>query len=72
MTAIDPVCGAELDEQQTARKSEYQDRAYYFCSPDCKQRFEEDPTRYADPRTARQDATRQLTVQPDEGGPCVR
>jgi YHS domain-containing protein len=72
MMAIDPVCGAELDAQQAARRSEYQDRAYYFCSSDCQRRFEEDPAHYADPRTARQDATRQLTVQPDEGGPCVR
>jgi P-type Cu+ transporter len=72
MVAIDPVCGAELDGQQTAWRSDYQDRAYYFCSADCKRRFEGDPARYADPRTARQDATRQLTVQPHEGGPCVR
>jgi len=70
--AKDPVCGMEVDEQRAARKNEHQGRTYYFCSPGCQQRFEEDPTRYSDPRTARQDATRQLTVQPGEAGPCVR
>jgi Cu+-exporting ATPase len=70
--AKDLVCGMEVDEQQTTRKSEYQGRRYYFCSPACQQRFDEDPARYVDPRTARQDATHQLTVQPGEEGPCVR
>jgi YHS domain-containing protein len=70
--AKDPVCGMEVDEQRAARQNEHQGRTYYFCSPGCQQRFEEDPTRYSDPRTARQDATRQLTVQPGKGGPCVR
>ena len=69
--AKDPVCGMEVDEQQ-ARKSEYQGRTYYFCSPGCQQRFEGDPTRYADPRMAQREATHRLTVQPGEGGPCVR
>ena len=70
--AKDLVCGMEVDEQQATRKSEYQGHLYYFCSPGCQQRFDEDPARYADPRTARQDATHQLTVQPGEEGPCVR
>jgi len=70
--AKDPVCGMEVDEQPAARKSEYQGHTYYFCSPGCQQRFEADPTRYTDPRTTQQDATRRLTVQPGESGPCVR
>jgi YHS domain-containing protein len=70
--AKDVVCGMEVDEQRAARKSEYEGRSYYFCSPGCQQRFEADPGRYSDPRTAHQGATHQLTVQPGEGGPCVR
>ena len=70
--AKDPVCGMDVDEQRAARKSEYEGRFYYFCSADCQQRFDEDPAHYVDPRTARQDATQQLTVQPGEDGPCVR
>ena len=69
--AKDTVCGMEVDEQRAARTSEYKGRTYYFCSPGCQQRFEEDPARHTDPRTAQEDATRQLTVQPGEGGPCV-
>jgi YHS domain-containing protein len=69
--AKDVVCGMEVDEQRAAGKSEYQGRTYYFCSPGCQQRFAADPARYADPRTAQQDATHQLTIQPGEGGPCV-
>ena len=69
--AKDLVCGMEVDERRAARKSEYKGRTYYFCSPGSQQRFEEDPARHTDPRTAQEDATRQLTVQPGEGGPCV-
>jgi YHS domain-containing protein len=70
--AKDVVCGMEVDEQQAAGRREYQGRTYYFCSPSCQQRFEDDPRRYADVRTAQEDATHQLTVQPGESGPCVR
>jgi Cu+-exporting ATPase len=69
--AQDVVCGMEVDKQRAAGKSEYQGCTYYFCSPGCQQRFAADPARYADPRTAQQDATHQLTIQPGEGGPCV-
>ena len=69
--AKDLVCGMEVDEQRAARKSAHKGRTYYFCSPGCQQRFEEDPARYTDPRTAQEDTTRQLTVQPGESGPCV-
>jgi Cu+-exporting ATPase len=70
--AKDVVCGMEIDEQRAAGKSEYGGHSYYFCSPECQQRFEGEPARYSDPRTAQEDATHQLTIQPDEGGPCVR
>jgi YHS domain-containing protein len=70
--AKDVVCGMEVDEQQAAGRSKYQGRTYYFCSPSCQQCFEDDPRRYADVRTAQEDATHQLTVQPGESGPCVR
>jgi Cu+-exporting ATPase len=70
--AKDVICGKAVDEQRATRKSEYEGRSYYFCSSGCQERFEADSARYSDPRTARQDATHQLTVQPGEGGPCVR
>lgn len=70
--AKDVACGVEVDEQRAARRSEYEGRPYYFCLPGCQQRFQADPGRYSDPRTAPEDATHQLTIQLDEGGPCVR
>jgi YHS domain-containing protein len=70
--AKDVVCGMEVDEQRAAGKSEYEGRSYYFCSPGCQQRFEADPARYSDPRRVQDDATHRLTIQPDQGGPCVR
>lgn len=48
--AKDPVCGMQVDEQQAASKgltSQYQGQTYSFCSPGCKQQFDQDPQRYA-------------------------
>lgn len=53
--AKDPVCGMQVDEQQATAKgltSEYRGRTYYFCSPDDKRRFDQDPERYAGQQTA--------------------
>jgi Cu+-exporting ATPase len=62
--AKDPVCGMQVDEQQAAEKSEHQGQTFYFCSPGCRQQFEQNPARYTDPRVSH-------TIQPNEGGPCV-
>jgi Cu+-exporting ATPase len=42
----DPVCGAIVDEMHSAGKLEYAGEIYYFCSRDCKHRFEEDPAKF--------------------------
>jgi len=47
-TEIDPVCGMEVDPAQSAGHSEYEDRVYYFCSTDCKKRFDLAPGDYAE------------------------
>jgi YHS domain-containing protein len=49
--AKDPVCGMQVSEQQAAGKSEYQGETYYFCSPSCKQQFDQNPGRYANQGT---------------------
>lgn len=46
-THTDPVCGMQVDEQHAAGQSEYEGRTYYFCSPNCKTRFDESPEQYA-------------------------
>ena len=45
-TAIDPVCGMEVDTATAAGSSEYQGTTYYFCSAGCKRQFEKNPESY--------------------------
>jgi len=43
--ATDPVCGMKVDEA-TSEKATYQGKTYYFCSAQCKQSFNADPSKY--------------------------
>ncbi len=46
----DPTCGMNVDESEAkaaGKTSEYGDRIYYFCSDDCKAKFDRDPERFA-------------------------
>lgn len=45
---IDPVCRMEVIPFQSAGKSEHEGHIYYFCTPACKQLFEQNPRRYPD------------------------
>ena len=47
MAAKDPVCGMTVEESEAAATSEYDGRTYYFCSKDCKEEFDGDPSAYA-------------------------
>jgi Cu+-exporting ATPase len=47
--ARDPVCGMQVNEQQAAGRSEYQGETYSFCSPGCKQQFDQNPEHYSGP-----------------------
>ncbi len=54
----DPVCGMEVEEKQAQHQTQYRGKAYYFCTPRCKEFFEHDPERYLraseeDPRDSR-------------------
>ena len=42
----DQVCGMDVDEKTAAAKSEYADDTYYFCSRQCKEKFDSDPESY--------------------------
>jgi Cu+-exporting ATPase len=44
---VDPICGMPVEEERAAVEAEYQGRRYYFCSGGCRERFSEDPGRYA-------------------------
>ena len=45
-TVKDPVCGMEVDPQQTAHRHEYGNEIHYFCSAHCVGKFRADPTLY--------------------------
>ena len=52
--AIYPVCGREVDEHSATDKAThrgenhyfYKGQTYYFCSKDCKDKFQTDPEKY--------------------------
>ena len=45
--AKDPACGMQVDEKTAAGRSEYSGKTYYFCSTQCKTRFDASPQQYA-------------------------
>jgi Uncharacterized conserved protein len=47
LLAIDPVCGMSVDEKSSKYSSQYRGKTYYFCSRACKDRFDNNPERYA-------------------------
>ncbi len=42
----DPVCGMQVDPGRAAGSSEYNAKTYYFCSTQCKQKFDDDPKQF--------------------------
>ena len=45
-TVKDPVCGMDVDPQQTPHRHELSGKAYYFCGADCASKFRAGPERY--------------------------
>ena len=45
--ATDPVCGMEIEEEDAIARARFQGRDYFFCSDDCKDMFDENPSQYA-------------------------
>ena len=43
----DPICGMQVDPTKGAGESEHLGRTYYFCSASCKQKFDQNPEKYA-------------------------
>jgi YHS domain-containing protein len=44
--AIDPVCGMEVDPDETEFKTEYMGKTFYFCNERCMEAFEKRPKFY--------------------------
>mgnify|MGYP000869384315 CR=1 FL=1 len=45
-TVLDPVCGMSVDPSTATNTALYEGETYYFCSPGCRSKFEENPSRY--------------------------
>jgi PKD repeat protein len=45
-TVVDVVCKMVIDKRTAEFKSEYKEKTYYFCSADCKQKFDKNPVKY--------------------------
>jgi Cu+-exporting ATPase len=48
-TAIDPVCGMEVQTDSAQFTAEHDGQRYFFCSRGCMLDFQENPARYLDP-----------------------
>ena len=40
---VDPVCGACIERRSAVAASAYAGRSFFFCSQECKARFDADP-----------------------------
>jgi Cu+-exporting ATPase len=45
-TALDPVCGMQVDPLRTSHKASHAGETYYFCCAGCKTKFEAAPANY--------------------------
>ena len=43
---IDPVCGAQVDDQHAEFQTMFAGKKYFFCSDECRKEFEESPQDY--------------------------
>jgi len=56
-TAIDPVCGMQVDPATTPHHATHAGTDYHFCSARCREKFMADPARYLQPKTQTQTQT---------------
>jgi len=49
--AVDPICGMTV-QTAGAKSAVHNGRVYYFCSQDCRQKFESNPASYVKPAAA--------------------
>ena len=64
-SAIDPVCGMEVDPSSATAESIFENRRFYFCSVSCHDRFLQAPDRFSALHTLELPATQaQLPIDP--------
>ena len=52
-TAIDPVCGMAVKQQNGPLVFKYDDSLFYFCAESCRTNFEKNPTKYLGKKTGK-------------------
>ena len=45
---LDPVCKMEVNPASAEAQSEYEGQTFYFCSQECKRKFDANPQQYLD------------------------
>ncbi len=65
--ATDPVCGMEVDVSSAAATSVYDATTYYFCNPNCKIKFDADPSAYPRPELSKK-KSEQNKFEPTKAG----
>lgn len=65
--AIDPVCKMTVNPETAAGSYEYNGPIYYFCNPNCLQRFKDDPERFLTPAHPVAQITRNIGQKADTG-----
>ena len=53
--ARDPVCNMDVVENEAAATSEYKGKIYYFCSKNCKEKFDKNPEKYISKEKEKED-----------------
>ena len=43
MSTKDPVCGMDVEPDDAAGQSDFQGQTYYFCSNECRAKFDQKP-----------------------------
>jgi len=43
---VDPVCKCRFEEEKAEQSSEHDGKKVYFCSMECKEKFEKNPMEY--------------------------
>jgi Cu+-exporting ATPase len=61
---LDPVCTMEVNPASAEAQSSYQGLTFYFCSRECKAKFDRDPDRYLD-------ATDRAEIRAKRAGPAA-
>jgi YHS domain-containing protein len=51
---VDPVCGMRLERTRAVAASAHAGRAFFFCSQECKARFDADPEAFAPDEPAKE------------------